>query len=685
MKHGKLITWLSAALLGISAAAAFSAGILAQAATSPDGLFEYEIKSNEVTILKYLGNAGTVEIPSSIANKTVTKIGDGAFKNATLNTLKVPATVKAIGDEAFYQCYNLSSISDLKVETIGYRAFYTCIDLTEVSLQQAVSIGNAAFSNCWSLESISLPKAKTIGHSVFSQCSSLKTASLPKIATVSDSAFWGCKSLTGISIPAAQTIERAAFSRCTALKTVSLPESVTSIGDSAFSQCTAMTELTITGPAVIQNQAFDNCSALAKVQLSDSSRTVSSGAAFSGCKNLYTVNGETALLTKTDLSGRNYPAFHSKAVQAIRNHFCRSNGVGFIDEFCTKLCTYIVETETDKWMNKALKARQLHDWLIRHCQYEDQANGERESDSENHVASSVFVSYALNVRGEGVGESVCEGFAQAYTMLLSTAEIESYVVSGYTSAFAGHGWNIINIDGKYYEVDVAWDDGTETTAFSTNYTYFLKSDAVVREMHEKNQKAVFGNTQEFSGYRARHTLLDKYHGNVKNIIASCTESYQDYNGDGILEYDFDLDGKWLMNDTNDDQNAFNGMLYFVFGSELNMFQINDRLSEVFYWLHYYHKDYWTFVNTSAPVSQSAAPGSSAQFKVTLFGDNLVYRWYCRAAGSSQWVPADAYNGSSTQVLTVPASSGTNDMQFQCVVWNKNGYYIYSAPVTLTVR
>ena len=50
MKHGKLITWLSAALLGISAAAAFSAGIPAQAVTSPDGLYEYEIKSNEVTI-----------------------------------------------------------------------------------------------------------------------------------------------------------------------------------------------------------------------------------------------------------------------------------------------------------------------------------------------------------------------------------------------------------------------------------------------------------------------------------------------------------------------------------------------------------------------------------------------------------------------------------------------------------
>ena len=73
MKHGKLITWLSAALLGISAAAAFSAGIPAQAVISPDGLYEYEIKSNEVTILKYLGSAGTVEIPSSIANKTVTR------------------------------------------------------------------------------------------------------------------------------------------------------------------------------------------------------------------------------------------------------------------------------------------------------------------------------------------------------------------------------------------------------------------------------------------------------------------------------------------------------------------------------------------------------------------------------------------------------------------------------------
>ena len=76
MKHGKLVTWLSAALLGISAAAAFSAGMTAQAAVTPDGKYQYEIISNEVTILKYQGSGSNAEIPDTIADKPVTRIGN---------------------------------------------------------------------------------------------------------------------------------------------------------------------------------------------------------------------------------------------------------------------------------------------------------------------------------------------------------------------------------------------------------------------------------------------------------------------------------------------------------------------------------------------------------------------------------------------------------------------------------
>ena len=659
MKQGKLITWLSAALLGISAAAAFSASMTAQAATGVCVIdkieYTYDTGTNEASVTGYKGPAATpAVIPATIyveeLNKefTVTEIGEIAFWNAGINRITLPDTLKTIGESAFFYAYRLQSVTiPSSVTKLGSYAFFNCKVLKSVTLSDHITeIPESAFGSCPALESVVIPESvKTIGAD--------------------------------------------AFKNCTALRSVTIPSSVTSIGSEAFNSCSALTTVTIPGAATLWSGAFANCTGLTSVRLSSNSKTAASAEAFSNCPKLYKVNGVTALQHQTDKNGIQYPVFHSNAMQAVRNHFCRSNKIAFIDDFCTELCSYIVATETDEWMNDAQKARQLHDWLLRHCEYEDERNGEKISDRDNHVASSVFVSYQLNIRGYGIGESSCEGYAQAYTMLLSTAGIESYVVSGYSSYFLGHGWNLIKIDGKFYEADATWDDDNwdpnqEKIPYGTNYTYFLKSDAEMLAMHNRAYpNNPFDKTQKFwcSG---RHDLIDCYTGNVEALITGCTESYQDDNHDGILDLDFDLDGKWLPNDMNDDQNAFNGMLYFLYGNELNMFQINDKLSEVFYWLHFYHKDFWTFVNTSAPVSQRAVSGGEAKFKVTLFG-NLKYRWYCCAAGSNQWVPADAYYGSSDMVLTVPANSSTNGMQFQCVVWNKNDYYIYSNPVTLTVR
>ncbi len=682
MKHGKLITWLSAALLGISAAAAFSAGMTAQAAVTPDGKYQYEIISNEVTILKYQGSGSNAEIPDTIADKPVTKIGNGAFKSASISTLTVPPTVKAIGDEAFYKCGNLTAISELKAETVGIDAFYYCTSLKTISLPKAVTVGEGAFSACFNLESISLPKAENIGDSLFAWCRKLKSISLPLVEYLRETVFYDCRALTNVSVPKVQTIDFGAFEDCTSLKSITLPATLTLIEGHAFSGCTALTDLTILGPALLKSDAFKNCSALERVRLSDSSRTDPAGMAFSYCPRLYTVNGVTALQHRIDSNnGEQYPFFHSGVIQAVRNHFCRSNGVAFINDYCTDLCNYIVATETDPWMNDLLKARQLHDWIVRHCQYEDQANGEWNRDTENHAASSVFVSYALNIRGSGIGESVCEGYAQAYTMLLTAAGIESYVVAGSAWFFEGHAWNLIKIGSRYYETDPTWDDTGSTTQYSTDYTYYLKSDAELLSLHNSKLDRALGETYEMDGYRSRHPLLRGYSGNVEQILSGCTVSFQDVNHDGMLDYDFDLNGAASQ---QNDQLAYNGMLQFSFGVGSTTDQINNRMAEVLYWLHYFRKDYWTYINDSTPTNQTAAAGSTAYFTVTLFGDNLTYRWYCYDTQTNQWVLADAYYGTTFRVLSVNANASTNHKQFMCVVWNKQGYYIYSNAVTLTV-
>lgn len=82
------------------------------------------------------------------------------------------------------------------------------------------------------------------------------------------------------------------------------------------------------------------------------------------------------------------------------------------------------------------------------------------------------------------GKSVCEGYAEALQYLLQRVGIQSFLVIGYsynpeTEKFEGHEWNVVKIDGKYYHVDLTWDD----QGALTYHCYLNVSDTMIKEDH----------------------------------------------------------------------------------------------------------------------------------------------------------------------------------------------------------
>jgi hypothetical protein len=88
-------------------------------------------------------------------------------------------------------------------------------------------------------------------------------------------------------------------------------------------------------------------------------------------------------------------------------------------------------------LTDAEKALLLHDRLALVCEYD--------------YTYSKRTSYEAIVEGQ----SVCEGYAKAYSVLLDQVGIESDYCD---SEKLNHAWNIVYIDGKPYHVDVTWDD-----------------------------------------------------------------------------------------------------------------------------------------------------------------------------------------------------------------------------------
>ena len=319
----------------------------AEAATTEDGLFEYEVynywPSSEpkgVTILSYKGpDSGEVVIPKTIEGYAVKKISDRAFQNCTgITSVVIPDGVMIIGEFVFSGCTSLAEIViPDSVTGIGEWAFSGCTSLAEITIPDSVtSIGGYAFSDCTSLTEIVIPDSVTsIGVCAFSGCTSLSKVDLPKNLTgIYSGVFSGCTSLTEITIPDSVTsIGGSAFSGCTSLAEITVspnnknyssvagvlfnkdvselivypkgngrsaytvPDGVTSIGGSAFSGCTSLAEIVIPDSVTsIGDSAFSGCTSLAEIVIPDSVTSIGVFA-FSGCTSLSKVDLPKTLTT----------------------------------------------------------------------------------------------------------------------------------------------------------------------------------------------------------------------------------------------------------------------------------------------------------------------------------------------------------------------------------------------------
>ena len=113
-------------------------------------------------------------------------------------------------------------------------------------------------------------------------------------------------------------------------------------------------------------------------------------------------------------------------------------------------------------MDDVMKALTIHDYFANYCKY--QIDG-FDDDS--------FRSGGIIYRKEGV----CQAYAYAYQYILNQFGIECYIVS---SDSMNHAWNIVEINRRYYHVDVTWDDPVLDEFGRVGHQYFLLSDEEIK-------------------------------------------------------------------------------------------------------------------------------------------------------------------------------------------------------------
>ncbi|MBP5198561.1 MAG: hypothetical protein J6033_05855 [Lachnospiraceae bacterium] len=114
----------------------------------------------------------------------------------------------------------------------------------------------------------------------------------------------------------------------------------------------------------------------------------------------------------------------------------------------------------------ASKEKYVHDALVQRADYSAAA-------TYNQSAYSALVN----------GSGVCAGYARAFQYLMMEMDVPCYYCTGYSGE--NHAWNIICVDGIFYNVDVTWDDTDPAT-----YDFYNKSDADYAATHVRTGLSV---------------------------------------------------------------------------------------------------------------------------------------------------------------------------------------------------
>ena len=159
---------------------------------------------------------------------------------------------------------------------------------------------------------------------------------------------------------------------------------------------------------------------------------------------------DLVLSTLADLNAR---VEGGEAISKLSCYYSRNTGLAVAIglEYCTAQDVAAMQVKLDQLVDQANtlcqtdleKVFYVHEWLVQNIAYD-----------REHLSDNVQDDH--NLRGALLeGTAVCDGYAKTYALTLRKLGITGVLV---TSKDIGHAWNMVELDGNWYQVDCTWDD-----------------------------------------------------------------------------------------------------------------------------------------------------------------------------------------------------------------------------------
>ena len=159
-----------------------------------------------------------------------------------------------------------------------------------------------------------------------------------------------------------------------------------------------------------------------------------------------------------------------------------------------KLTAAVAEAMTTLQLNglsEAKKIIKIHDYICNNVDY-----------AYNSTEEQIYTAYGALC----TGKAVCQGYAVLFYRLCKEAGLSVRIISG-TGNGGAHGWNIVRIGSKYYNVDCTWD-GQDADTYNE---YLLKSEADFRDHTRESWKVADSHYLDYTSaeFNTQYPMTEK--------------------------------------------------------------------------------------------------------------------------------------------------------------------------------
>ncbi len=186
----------------------------------------------------------------------------------------------------------------------------------------------------------------------------------------------------------------------------------------------------------------------------------------------------------------------------------------------------VVGSIITKGMSAEQKEQAIHDWLIQNGTYQDAVLDAYESGTSlNDIAEefpNAFNAYGILVDGIGV----CQSYAEAFKLLADETGLPAVVMTGKLGNVP-HAWNMVQLDGAWYHVDVTNNDGEDAVpyaTYNTNDAFMASNYSFDNDFALDKDLPKFASTKTTYDYYAKLGQMANNKSELRDMIKKGFES-----------------------------------------------------------------------------------------------------------------------------------------------------------------